>query len=28
VELETLRENKDGEQVVIYRFRPAAGDAS
>jgi len=25
LELETLRENKDGEQVVIYRFRPAAG---
>ncbi len=25
VELETLRENKNGEQVVIYRFRPVAG---
>ena len=23
IELETLRENKDGQEVVIYRFRPA-----
>jgi uncharacterized OB-fold protein len=28
IELETLRENEKGEEVVIYRFRPAtAGDA-
>jgi uncharacterized OB-fold protein len=27
IELETLRENKQGQEVVIYRFRPApAGD--
>ncbi len=28
IELETLRENKQGEEVVIYRFRPAAGGQS
>jgi uncharacterized OB-fold protein len=26
MELETLRENKDGHEVVIHRFRPAAGE--
>ena len=29
IELETLRENREGQEVVIYRFRPAeaaAGD--
>jgi uncharacterized OB-fold protein len=26
LELELLRENKQGQQVVIYRFRPAAGE--
>jgi uncharacterized OB-fold protein len=28
IELETLREDKDGQEVVIYRFRPVAGAAS
>jgi hypothetical protein len=29
IDLETLRQNSDGDDVVIYRFRPvAAGDAA
>ncbi|MEX1006789.1 MAG: OB-fold domain-containing protein [Acidimicrobiia bacterium] len=24
IDLETLRENEDGDEIVIYRFRPAA----
>lgn len=28
LELETLRENKDGQEVVIFRYRPAAGGAA
>jgi hypothetical protein len=24
IDLETLRQNKDGDDVVIYRFRPAS----
>ena len=29
IDLETLRQNKDGDDVVIYRFRPAhAGTAA
>lgn len=28
LELETLRESKAGEDVVIYRFRPAAGEGA
>ncbi len=27
LELETLRENKEGQEVVIYRFRPAEAGA-
>jgi hypothetical protein len=27
IDLETLRQDKDGNDVVIYRFRPA-GDAA
>jgi uncharacterized OB-fold protein len=26
IELETLRENKQGQEVVIYRYRPAAAE--
>lgn len=26
VELETLRENEEGQEVVIHRFRPVAGE--
>ncbi len=25
IDLEVLRENADGDEVVIYRFRPVAG---
>jgi hypothetical protein len=25
IDLETLRENSDGDEIVIYRFRPVAG---
>ena len=25
IELEMLRENAEGDEVVIYRFRPVAG---
>ncbi len=25
IDLETLRQNADGDDVVIYRFRPAPG---
>jgi len=28
IDLETLRQDKDGNDVVIYRFRPAAGAAA
>lgn len=27
IDLETLRENRDGDEVVIYRFRPVDGAA-
>jgi hypothetical protein len=25
IDLEVLRENADGDEIVIYRFRPVAG---
>jgi uncharacterized OB-fold protein len=28
IDLETLRENQNGDEVVIYRFRPVANSAS
>jgi len=28
IDLETLRQNKDGDDVVIYRFRPAHAGAA
>jgi hypothetical protein len=28
IDLETLRQNSDGDDVVIYRFRPASGGSA